>query len=335
MNEQFQTRTWTPTRDVQRLMAGFAQAEQPTNLSPSAGAGRPERRVPRDVVAEAALADLGGQFVSVNGRQIYFRRWRARGPRVVLIHGFGTANTSWSAVGPLLARAGYDTYALDLGGFGLSSKAWEAPYGHGEQADLVAAWMAQLGLDSATIVGHSMGGNVAAHLALRHPRRVARLVLETPAILSGLVTTPRRLRTLVQVPALRQAARLAVRRIIERSDFSQFEASNPQVLRVLRTADWDLALVAMVRDSWANRLTPEELRRITVPTLLLWGADDQTIPVTDSVRLQALLPHARFVSMPDAGHMAHEEDPQGFVGRVVAAMTDQAPVRRCWSARSA
>lgn len=335
MNDKFQTRTWTPTRDVQRLMAGFARAEQPTNLGRHTPACRPERRAPRDVVAEAAMADVGGQFVAVADRQIYFRRWRARGPRVVLIHGFGTANTSWSAVGPLLARAGYATYALDLAGFGLSSKAWEASYGHREQADLVATWMAQLGLDSATIVGHSMGGNVAAHLALRHPRRVARLVLEAPAILSGLVTTPRQLRPLVQLPALRQAARLAVRRIIERSDFSQFEASNPQVLRVLRTADWDLALVAMARDSWANRLTAEELRRITVPTLLLWGGDDRTIPVTDSVGLQALLPQARFVSMPGAGHMAHEEDPQGFVERVVAAMADQTPVRRCPNARSA
>lgn len=126
-----------------------------------------------------------------------------------------------------------------------------------------------------------------------------------------------------------------MRRIIERSDVSQFETSNPQVLRVLRTADWDLALVAMARDSWANRLTPEELRRITVPTLLLWGADDQTISVTDSVRLQALLPHARFASMPGAGHMAHEEDPQGFVDRVVTAVMEQATVWRCSKAWSA
>ncbi len=316
-------------------MQRFARAERPTHPL-SDPRGRPRvRHAARDVVAEASLADVGGQFVAVAGRQIYFRHWPARGPRIVLIHGFGTANTSWSAVGPLLARAGYATYALDLGGFGLSSKAWEAPYGHRDQADLVDTWMAQLGLDTATIVGHSMGGNVAAHLALRHPRRVAQLVLEAPAILSGLVTTPRQLRTLVQVPALRQAARLAVRRIIERSDVSQFETSNPQVLRVLRTADWDLALVAMARDSWANRLTPEELRRITAPTLLLWGAEDQTIPVTDSVRLQALLPHARFVNMPGVGHMAHEEDPQSFVDRVVTAVKEQATVRRCSKAWSA
>lgn len=335
MTKKPQTRPWSPTREVQRLMQRFTQAERPTNPAHPTRARRHERCAPRDIVAEAALADVGGQFVHVAGRQIYFRHWPARGPRIVLIHGFGTANTSWSAVGPLLARAGYATYALDLGGFGLSSKAWEASYGHREQADLVAAWMAQLGLETATIVGHSMGGNVAAHLALRHPQRVTHLILEAPAILSGLFTTPRQLRALVQVPGLRQVARLAVRRIIQGSDFSQFEASNPQVLRVLRTADWDLALVAMARDSWANRLSPEELRRITVPTLLLWGADDRTIPVTDSVRLQALLPQARFVSMPGAGHMAHEEDPHGFVERIVAAMADQAPVRRSPNALSA
>jgi pimeloyl-ACP methyl ester carboxylesterase len=278
---------------------------------------------PGESVAEAALADERGQFVQVAGRRIYYLHWPAHGPRIVLIHGFGTANTSWSTVGPLLARAGYATYALDLGGFGLSSKAWEASYGHPDQADLVAAWMEHLGLDTAMIVGHSMGGNVAAHLALRHPQRVTRLVLAAPAILNGLVATPRQLSGLVQVPALRLAARLAVRWLIKRGDFSQFEASNPQVLRVFRTADWDQALVAAARDSWANQLSPEQLRSIKVATLLLWGTDDRTIPVTDSTRLKALLPHARFVSMPGAGHMAHEEDPHGFVDRVLSAMEDR------------
>lgn len=270
-----------------------------------------------DVVDVAELADANGTFAEVAKRQIYYLRWPASGPRLVLIHGFGTANTSWGTVAPLLARAGYDTYALDLGGHGLSSKRWGVGYSHADQADLVDGWMQHLGLDSATVVGHSMGGNVAAHLALRHPRRVERLVLEAPAVLSGLQSVPGGLRALLEVPALRQAARLAVRTIVLGSDLSRFEATNPLVLRSLRTADWDLALLAAVRDSGGNQLTPAQLRGITAPTLLLWGANDTTIPVADSDRLQAILPHVRAVTMPGLGHLAHEEAPQRFVELVV------------------
>ncbi|MFV9503785.1 MAG: alpha/beta fold hydrolase [Oscillochloridaceae bacterium umkhey_bin13] len=322
MKAKFQTRSYDPTREGQGQ--AFARAGKTTKTECDTQAHRPASCTANNVVAEATLVDAHGQFVEVSGRRIYYLHWPAHGPNIVLIHGFGTANTSWNTVGPLLARAGYATYALDLGGFGLSSKAWEANYGHPEQADLVAAWMEHLGLDSALIVGHSMGGNVAAHLALRHPQRVATLVLAAPAILSGLVTTPRQLSGLVKVPALRLAARLAVRWIIKRSDFSQFEASNPQVLRVLRTADWDQALVATARDSWANQLTPEQLGSINVKTLLIWGTNDQTIPVTDSVRLKALLPDAHFISMPGSGHMAHEEDPHSFVAHALSALTNRA-----------
>lgn len=275
------------------------------------------RRCGPAAVDERELADEQGAFAQIGGREVYYLHWPAPGPRLVLIHGFGTANTSWAAVAPRFARAGYDTYALDLGGFGLSSKRWDAGYGHPDQADLVAAWMQHLGLDTATIIGHSMGGNVAAHLALRHPQRVERLVLEAPAILSGLEATPRHMATLLHVPPLRWAARLAVRRIVRQSDLSRFEATNPQVLRVLHTADWDQALLAAARDSWANRLSPEQFRAITAPTLLLWGADDTTIPVADSLRLQLLLPQAQVVTMPGLGHLPHEEAPERFAELVL------------------
>ncbi|NTU78522.1 MAG: alpha/beta hydrolase [Chloroflexales bacterium] len=276
-----------------------------------------DRGLPTDVVDERELADKHGRFTQVAGREIYSLHWPAAGPRLVLIHGFGTANTSWSSVAPLFAQAGYDTYAPDLAGFGLSSKRWDVGYSHGDQADLLAAWMQHLGLDAATIIGHSMGGNVAAHLALRHPQRVERLVLAAPAVVSGLKSAPRRLGVLLQVPALRQAARRTVRKIVLRSDLRRFEASNPLVLRVLRTADWDLALLAATRDSWANQLTLEQLRSITVPTLLLWGADDTTIPVVDSERLRMLLPRAQAITMPGLGHLPHEEDPQRFAALVL------------------
>lgn len=276
-----------------------------------------EHLSPTRVLREQDLADKHGVFSEVAGRQVYHTHWPTSGPALVLIHGFGTSSSSWHAVGPLFAKAGYNTYAVDLGGFGLSSKRWEAGYGHADQADFVAAWMRKLGLDSAIVVGHSMGGNVAAHLALRHPLRVDRLVLESAAILNGLETTSRFVGQLLNISPLRLVARRVVRKLVMDTDFSSFEARNPQVTRVLQTADWDQALLAVVRDSWANRLSPEQVRQIAVPALIVWGAEDTTVPVADVGRLQALLPKVRAVIMRDVGHVPHEEDPARFVRGVI------------------
>lgn len=266
---------------------------------------------------EQELADPHGGFVTVQGRSIYYVNYSNSGPPIVLLHGFATSSASWSGAAPLLAELGYDVYALDLGGFGLSDKRWDAGYGHADQADLVADWMNEIGMGPATVIGHSMGGNVAAHLALRHPHLVERLVLECSAVLSGLDAAPQHLGRWLDVPPVRRAARLAVREVVRRTDFSPFEARNPHITRVLRTADWDQALLAIVRDSWANKLNSSQLRQIRVPTLLVWGAEDTTVPVTDVGKLQMLLPDCRAMILAGLGHLPHEEDPERFVETVL------------------
>lgn len=268
-------------------------------------------------VAEQTLADANGAFATSAGRQVYYVTWGTEGEPLVLTHGFGSAGGSWGRVGPLLAAAGYTVYAVDLGGFGLSDKSWHAGYDHDTQADVLAGWMHALGLPSATIVGHSMGGSVAARLALRHPALVRRLVLEDATLLSGLVTLPRVLVPLLALPPLRWLGRRLIRRMVRQNDWSEFEARNPQVTRVLRTADWDLALLAVSRDSWANRFPEAKLPALSLPTLLLWGADDTTVAPTDVGRLQTLLPQAEARILAGLGHTPHEEDPERFVAALL------------------
>jgi pimeloyl-ACP methyl ester carboxylesterase len=88
---------------------------------------------------------------------------------VILLHGFGGSTFSWRLTLPALADAGYSAVALDLRGFGLSDKDGGADHGHAAQARYVAALMDELAIQDAVVVGHSMGGNVAAHLAVHAP----------------------------------------------------------------------------------------------------------------------------------------------------------------------
>jgi pimeloyl-ACP methyl ester carboxylesterase len=98
------------------------------------------------------------------------------GPAVVLVHGFGGSTFNWRYTLPALAEAGYRAVALDLMGFGLSDKSFDQDDSHAAQADFVADVMTALDIQRATLVGHSMGGNVIAHFALKYPERVEGLV---------------------------------------------------------------------------------------------------------------------------------------------------------------
>src|SRR4051812_10334630 len=103
------------------------------------------------------------------------------GPDVLLIHGLGGAKSSFLDTAAALSRR-YRVHALDLPGFGGSSKPMSAPYTARYFAETVRATMDALGIGRAHIAGNSLGGRVAIELGLRHPERVGGLALLCPAV---------------------------------------------------------------------------------------------------------------------------------------------------------
>src|SRR6195952_260354 len=103
------------------------------------------------------------------------------GPDVLLLHGLGSTKSSFFDAAAALSRR-YRVHALDLPGFGASSKPATAPYTARYFADTVRATMDALGIGRAHIAGNSMGGRVAIELGLRHPDRVGALALLCPAV---------------------------------------------------------------------------------------------------------------------------------------------------------
>ena len=104
-----------------------------------------------------------------------------RGPDVLFVHGLGGAKSSFLDIAAILART-YRVHALDLPGFGSSSKPATAPYDARWFAETVGATMDALGIERAHVAGNSLGGRVAIELGLREPERVAGLALLCPAV---------------------------------------------------------------------------------------------------------------------------------------------------------
>jgi pimeloyl-ACP methyl ester carboxylesterase len=286
---------------------------------------RPAADVAREIGQAGALVEVDGTRAWVE------EAGPPDGPPVVLVHGFGGSAWSWRETVPALADAGYRVVALDLANFGLSEKSWYRDTSHARQADLVAGVLDELGIGPATVVGHSMGADVLAWLAARHPGRVERAVLVDAAtgpaasgdgggVLGALLRLPnvRRIATLVirgQVDADRLAS------ILKSAYADPSKATSEALagyLAPLQTAGWDDALLASVRDGGSTGLPAPIGEILRVPTLVVWGREDGWIPLADGEALRAALPDAEWRIIDDAGHLPMEEQPAAFNATLLA-----------------
>lgn len=291
-----------------------------------------------EIIHPAKLVDPNGMFIEVASEHLYVTYTpsanSSNGDDVLLIHGFGGSTVTWIDTVPALAKAGYDVVAVDLLGFGLSEKEWDHDYSHAAQSARVLGIMDALGIERAVVVGHSMGGNVAAHLALSHPERVERLVLVSASVLSdrdngsSMIPVPVEL---LDFPVARRWAQILIREYVP-SQFEGmlFDAAYQDTMitatvasgyrRSLYTPGWDLGLLGIMRDGRANEL-PLPISDLDVPTLLVWGARDTWVPAQQGETLQALIPGAKRVEFASVGHLPMHEVPADFNATLLAFLS--------------
>jgi pimeloyl-ACP methyl ester carboxylesterase len=215
--------------------------------------------------------------------------------------------------------------AVDLPGFGHSPMS-AGPISIAGYARLLDLLLAQLEIDSATVVGNSMGGLIGAELALAFPRRVERLVLVSPAGVStfGHLERARGRSALLRLEptlaattawAAANAERIARRPRLRRASL-KFVVRHPgdlpaplaaEQLRGAGKPGFMQALESTDHDDLRSRLG-----EIACPTLIVWGDGDRVISVRDADVFSALIPHSRGVIFADTGHMAMLERPRRF-----------------------
>lgn len=237
----------------------------------------------------------------------YVEQGEPGGEPLVLLHGYSDSWYSYSRLLPLLP-AQYHTYAFDQRGHGDSERP-AAGYTVDDYAADVVAFLDAVGLDAATVVGHSGGSLIAQRVALTAPHRVRRLVL------IGSATT---LRGNPDVEALGEEVR-ALEDPVSPEWVREFQASTiyepvpaPFFERVVSES---LKLPARVwRDYWEGVVLPVEhadlLRALDVPTLIIWGEHDALFPWAEQERLQAAIRGARLAVYPRTGHCPQWERPE-------------------------
>ena len=195
---------------------------------------------------------------------------------VVLLHALGETADDWAEVAAALSRS-WHVYAVDLRGHGRSD--WPGRYTLPLLRDDVTGFLDALGLGQVTLIGHSMGGAVAYLLAMRHPGRVRRLVLEDPA--------PPWPRPVPPVP-------------------SRPDGPLP--------FDWAVTgLSAEASDPPPS--SRDGLAGITAPTLIVAGGPASHVNQDRLTQMTGLIPGARLITLP-AGHLVHARQPEAFISAV-------------------
>lgn len=265
------------------------------------------------------------QFVTIHGHRRAFVK-AGSGPAVLLLHGLACDHTTWDPVIELLARR-YTVIAPDLLGHGASDKP-RADYTLGGYANGMRDLLTVLGIDKVTVVGHSFGGGVAMQFSYQFPERTERVMLVSAGGL-GREVTP--LIKLIQAPGWEGVMWFLTRPGLRHVITGSMRAASGSHSKYTR----DLGEAAAIVDSWHDRRTRFAIRHLVravidwkgqivsmqdraylseaVPVAVVWGRDDQVIPVRHSNNIAALAPAARVEVLPKSGHFPHKDHPDRFV----------------------
>jgi pimeloyl-ACP methyl ester carboxylesterase len=235
------------------------------------------------------------------------------GDTAVLLHGLALDLDSWHAVVPPLTAAGMRVVRFDWRAHGRSAPG--GPYGLGDLAADVLAVLDDLGVDRAHLVGHSLGGSVAAEVAVAAPGRVASLAV-LGGIVAGAPASPAFVGWAQEVAGLAAAGLPALRAALPHTLLYKGVPVDP-ALRDAAFVPENLA--SAYAAATAPTTTWDRLRAgaVAAPVLFLNGADDPSSPLS-AEQLAALVPGARGATLAGTGHLSVVERP----GPVAAALLD-------------
>jgi pimeloyl-ACP methyl ester carboxylesterase len=256
----------------------------------------------------------GGQ---IDGLAVHYVR-QGRGPAVVLLHGLGGFAESWRrTIEVLAARA--DVLAVDLPGFGLSAKP-RTRYDLDFFARALHGVLGALGIEQASLVGHSLGGAVAVAYALTHPARVDRLALVS-AIVPGCDYRPSWLYRAATLRGLGEAGALCATRPLFRAALARC-FHTPVAREIDALVDWNysartaweakaayLATLRGVRADFEGRA--DAYRRVTgtltLPVLLVHGRQDRVVPAGHCMTVSKTFQRASVRWLDECGHFPQIE----------------------------
>ena len=224
------------------------------------------------------------------------------GPPLVLLHGIGSNSRSWRR--QLQGLSGkFTVIAWDAPGYGRSSDPLIKPIKPSIRfyVDCLRSLVDLLELKDISLLGHSAGGVVAQEFYRAYPDYVRALVLADTRHVASQAGLEDRLRSIRTITSAQLAAERAPK-LLRRSAPAELIREVESIMSEVRAAGYEFAAIALAESD-----TRDVIRNLRVPTLLIWGSEDEITPVWDEIPSGVEL---RII--PDAGHLCYIEQPEQF-----------------------
>lgn len=242
---------------------------------------------------------------SIDGLETHYQSM-GKGKTLVLLHGWGCDWQIWHTIIPLLSEQ-YHLVIPDLPAFGQSHNpptAWNsADYLEWLEGFLQAVVKDQ----KVVLMGHSFGGKIAALFAAAHPNKVEKLILVDSSGLPTPLTTTQKLKQSM-IRMIPDKLKTAMPRKSRAALLSRFGLATDYV----NSTPTQQAIMKRI----VHERIADELASISVPTTLIWGANDQDTPLSHAEQFHSLVQGSTLEVLPTAGHFPFIDEPQHFVNIV-------------------
>lgn len=249
--------------------------------------------------ARLTYAGFHDEYTTLEGQRIhYYEGGSSSGTPVLLVHGLGSRAEDWANLMPQLKQSGFHVYAIDLLGYGRSARPRDASYSVPQEAGFVDAFLDQKQIQKVDLVGWSMGGWVAARVALDRPERIGRLVLCDAAGIRFLPTFSVTDFEPTTIPAVRRLYRMLMPNAVDPPDFISRD-----MIRKFESLNWvvDRSARSMFKGS---DILDGKLHALTMPTLIVWGKQDRLIPLSTGVVMHSEIAGSVLEIFDGCGHLA-------------------------------
>ena len=251
---------------------------------------------------------MNEKTIEIDGNTIRYVEEGTSTENLLLIHGLGASAERWEQVIPQFAK-NYRVLVPDLIGFGLSDKPL-VDYTTDYLSEFITKFLKKLNIDSTSIIGSSLGGQIGAEFAYRHNSMVKKLILISP---SGIMKHSTPALDAYVMAALYPSDSSASNAFQMMSGSKNIDKKTIKgFVERMKLPNAKMAFMSTLLGLKDAEIISEKLVSIKSPTLIIWGENDPVIPIKYAQSFVSEIDDCRFVKMENCGHTPYVESPDKF-----------------------
>ncbi|MCH8914716.1 MAG: alpha/beta hydrolase [Thaumarchaeota archaeon] len=259
------------------------------------------------------------KFLQIDGSRIRYLESGNSKKILVLIHGLGASAERWDQVIPLFSDD-YRVVVPDLIGFGYSDKPL-VDYTTEFFSEFLKKFFIAADIKRPNLIGSSLGGQIAVEYAASHPQEIEKLVLVSPSGNMEKSTPALDAYIMAALYPNEQSAKNAFE-LMEGSGHNTHEKIVNGFVERMQLPNAKLAFMSSLLGTKNSKLITSKLQTISIPTMIIWGANDPVIPIQYADHFVSTIQDCRFFRMDGCGHTPYVQYPFAFASKVLEFLND-------------